>query len=173
MMLAVGSAWQPHGPAGQDGPRVTARSQGKGEGPLRPVKEAHEPLDHCHTPATAVQATAWRRRARRRSNAPPHRSPPPSRLAAWLANLPPEGLRALCTWEPCCRFGREPERRQVGIDARGTVAGTAAEGDSPLAGELGLLWWGELPIIKLGCVTHPIAPDFGKLQKQTLECSNR
>jgi len=140
--LALGIAWHTQVPAGKEGPRVPARSKGKGERPLRPVKDAHETLSHFPTPATKVQAKAWLLRSLRRSNEQPHRSQPPARRAAWLAHLLPEGLRALCTWEQCCRCAREPERRQVGLDARVTVAGTASEVDSPLAGEVGLLVWG-------------------------------
>ena len=77
-----------------------------------------------------------------RYNAQQHRSQPHARQADWLANLPAEGLRAMCTWEQFCRFAREPERRKVGVDARVTVAGTAYEVDPQLAGEVVLLLWG-------------------------------
>jgi hypothetical protein len=48
----------------------------------------------------------------------------------------------MCSWERFCTFAREPERRQVGGDARVTVAGTLYEVDADLAGETVLLWWG-------------------------------
>jgi hypothetical protein len=63
-------------------------------------------------------------------------------LADWLANLPAEGLREMCTWEQFCRLAREPERRKVGIDTRVSVAGTTYEVDPQLAGEVVLLLWG-------------------------------
>jgi hypothetical protein len=142
VMQALGVAWQTHVPAGKDGTRVTARAKGKVERPFRTVKEAHETLYHFHKPDTEAQANDWLLRYLLRYNAQQHRSQPHSRLADWLANLPAEGLRAMCTWEQFCRFAREPERRKVGVDARVTVAGTAYEVDPQLAGEVVLLLWG-------------------------------
>jgi hypothetical protein len=142
VMQALGIAWQTHVPAGKDGTRVTARAKGKVERPFRTVKEAHETLYHFHKPATEAQANDWLLRYLLRYNAQPHRSQDHARLADWLANLPPEGVRAMCTWEQFCRFAREPERRKVGVDARVTVAGTAYEVDPQLAGEVVLLLWG-------------------------------
>jgi hypothetical protein len=142
VMQALGIAWQTHVPAGKDGTRVTARSKGKVERPFRTVKEAHETLYHFHQPDTEAQANDWLLRYLLRYNAQQHRSQPHSRQADWLANLPAEGLRAMCTWEQLCRFAREPERRKVGVDARVTVAGTAYEVDPQLAGEVVLLLWG-------------------------------
>jgi hypothetical protein len=142
VMLALGIAWQTHVPAGKDGTRVTARSKGKVERPFRTVKEAHETLYHFHKPETEGQANEWLLRYLLRYNDQQHRSQPHSRTEDWLAHLPADGLRAMCTWEQFCRFAREPERRKVGIDARVTVAGTAYEVDPNLAGEVVLLWWG-------------------------------
>ena len=42
----------------------------------------------------------------------------------WLKNLPADGVREMCSWERFCAFAREPERRQVGGDARISVGGT-------------------------------------------------
>ena len=53
----------------------------------------------------------------------------------WVRQLPPAGLRAMCSWERFCAFAREPERRKVGVDARVTVDGVAYEVDPNLAGE--------------------------------------
>src|SRR5713101_8011928 len=142
VMLALGIAWQTHVAAGKDGTRVTARAKGKVERPFRTVKEAHETLYHFHKPETEAQANEWLFRYLLRYNAQPHRSHDHARMADWLANLPPEGLREMCTWEQFCRFAREPERRKVGVDARVTVAGTAYEVDPQLAGESVLLLWG-------------------------------
>jgi hypothetical protein len=140
--LTIRVAWQTHVPAGKDGTRVTARSKGKVERPFRTVKEAHETLYHFHQPDTEAQANEWLLRYLLRYNEQQHRSQPHSRLADWLAHLPAEGLRAMCTWEQFCRLAREPERRKVGVDARVTVAGTTYEVDPQLAGEVVLLFWG-------------------------------
>src|SRR5256886_17409339 len=144
VMQALGGAWQTHMAAGKDRTRVTARSKGKVERPFRTVKEAHETLSHFHKPATEAQANAWLLRYLLHYNAQQHRSHPHSRQADWVANLPAEGRREMCTWEQFCRFAREPERRKVGVDARVTVAGTAYEVDPQLAGEVVLLLWGLL-----------------------------
>jgi hypothetical protein len=60
----------------------------------------------------------------------------------WLKNLPPSGVRAICSWERFCTFAREPERRRVGGDARVSVDGVNYEVDPHLAGETVILWWG-------------------------------
>src|SRR5207249_464331 len=86
-------------------------------------KEAHETLYHFHKPETEAQANAWLLRYLLRYNEQQHRSQPHSRQADWVANLPAEGLREMCTWEQFCRLAREPERRKVGIDARVTTSG--------------------------------------------------
>ena len=75
-------------------------------------------------------------------NSMPHRSEAHSRQEDWLANLPPEGIRAMCNWERFCSFAREPERRKVGVDARVSLDGTLYEVDPDLAGEEVVLWWG-------------------------------
>jgi hypothetical protein len=142
VMLGLGIAWQTHRAAGKDGTRVTARAKGKVERPFRTVKEAHEILYHFHTPDTEAQANTWLLRYLMRYNAQQHRSQPHSRLEDWLAHLPAEGLREMCTWEQFCRLAREPERRKVSVDARVTIAGTAYEVDPQLAGEVVLLLWG-------------------------------
>ncbi|EQD76611.1 integrase protein, partial [mine drainage metagenome] len=107
-----------HIPAGKDGTRTTARSKGKVERPFRTVKEAHETLYHFHKPETEKQANEWLMRYLLRYNDQDHRSEKHSRLEDWLSNLPPKGLRDMCTWEQYCRFAREPENRKVGVDAR-------------------------------------------------------
>jgi hypothetical protein len=142
VMQALGIAWQTHMLAGKDGTRVTARSKGKVERPFRTVKEAHETLYHFHQPDTEAQANEWLLRYLLRYNEQQHRSQSHSRMADWLAHLPAEGLREMCTWEQFCRFARAPERRKVGVDARVTIAGTAYEVDPQLAGEVVLLLWG-------------------------------
>jgi hypothetical protein len=60
----------------------------------------------------------------------------------WLENLPPSGVRAVCSWERFCTFAREPERRKVGSDARVSVGGVNYEVDPDLSGETVVLWWG-------------------------------
>jgi hypothetical protein len=131
-----------HMPAGSDGRRTTARSKGKVERPFRTVKEAHETLYHFHKPQNEAEANLWFRRYLAGYNAQRHRAEPHSRLEDWLANLPEGGIREMCAWERFCAFAREPERRQVGGDARVSVAGTLYEVDADLAGETVLLWWG-------------------------------
>lgn len=131
-----------HLPAGKDGRRPTARSKGKVERPFRTVKEAHETLYHFHEPENEAEANLWLHRYLARYNAQPHRSEPHSRIEDWLRHLPEAGVRQMCAWERFCAFAREPERRQVGIDARVTVEGTAYEVDAGLAGETVVLWWG-------------------------------
>ncbi len=131
-----------HLPAGSDGRRVTARSKGKVERPFRTVKEAHETLYHFHKPENEAEANLWLHRYLATYNGQQHRSEPHSRVEDWLANLPEGGIRAMCAWERYCAFAREPERRQVGGDARVSVDGAAYEVDADLAGETVLLWWG-------------------------------
>ncbi len=142
VMDALGVAWQTHLPAGKDGRRVTARAKGKVERAFRTVKEMLETLYHFHQPQNEAEANLWLQRYLLNYNRQPHRSEPRSRLEDWVAMLPPEGLREMCSWEQFCRFAREPERRKVGIDARISVGGTAYEVDPGLAGETVLLLWG-------------------------------
>lgn len=142
VMQALDIAWQTHVPAGNDGRRTTARSKGKVERPFRTVKEAHETLYHFHKPETEQQANDWLLRFLLRYNGQRHRTEPHSRLDDWLAKLPAEGLRDMCTWEQFCRFAREPERRKVGIDARLSIDGTQYEVEPGMAGDVVVLWWG-------------------------------
>ena len=123
-MLSLDVDWLIHLPAGKDSERVTARSKGKVERPFRTVKEAHETLYHFHKPETEEQANKGLLRYLLHYNDQPQRSQPHSHLEDWLARLPTEGIREMCSWENFCRFARESERRKVGIDAR-TVEGMA------------------------------------------------
>ena len=134
--------WQTHLPAGKDGRRVSARSKGKVERPFRTVKEAHETLYHFHKPENEIEANQWLLNYLLNYNQQQHRSEDHSRLEDWLANLPSEGIREMCSWERFSTFAREPERRKVGIDARITIDGTAYEVESSLAGETVILLWG-------------------------------
>jgi hypothetical protein len=143
VMLALGIEWQTHLPAGKDGTRVTARSKGKVERAFRTLKEAYETLYHFHRPQTEAQANEWLlRHLVYDYNVRPHRSEPHSRLEDWLGNLPPDGVREMCTWEQFCRFAREPEKRTVGGDARLSIDGTQYEIEPDLAGETVVLLWG-------------------------------
>ena len=142
VMEALGVICQTHMPAGKDGRRVTARSKGKVERPFRTVKEIHETLYHFHRPQNEAEANLWLQRYLLNYNRQPHRSEPHTRLDDWLANLPADGFREMCSWEQFCRFAREPERRKVGPDARVSVDGTAYEVAPELAGETVLLLWG-------------------------------
>jgi hypothetical protein len=167
VMEALGVDCQTHLPAGQDGRRVTARSKGKVERPFRTVKEMHETLYHFHRPQNEAEANLWLQRYLLNYNRQPHRSEPHSRLEDWLANLPAEGFREMCSWEQFCRFAREPERRKVGDDARVSVDGTAYELDPALAGETVLLLWGlydnDLYVEYEGERSGPYAPVSGPI----------
>lgn len=142
VMLALDIEWLTHIPAGKDGTRTTARPKGKVERPFRTVKEAHETLYHFHKPETERQANEWLMRYLLRYNDQSHRSEKHSRLDDWLANLPSEGVRDMCTWEQFCRFAREPERRKVGVDARIAIGGTAYQVEPDMVGETVVLLWG-------------------------------
>lgn len=143
VMLALGIKWLTHVPAGQDGNRTTARSKGKVERAFRSIKEAYETLYHFHRPETEQQANDWLLRYLIHDyNLRRHRAELHTRLDDWLGNLPPEGIREMCSWEQFCRFAREPERRKVGIDARLTIGGTAYEVEPDMAGESVVLLWG-------------------------------
>jgi hypothetical protein len=142
VMEHLGVAVLPHLPAGKDGRRPTARSKGKVERPFRTVKEAHETLYHFHKPETEAEANLWLKRYIAQYNAQQHRSEAHTRIEDWLESLPEGGVREMCSWERFCAFAREPERRQVGGDARISVGGTLYEVDADLAGETVLLWWG-------------------------------
>ena len=106
------------------------------------MKEAHETLYHFHEPQNETEANAWLFNYLLRYNDQPHRSASHSRMEDWLHQLPPEGLREMCSWERFCTFAREPERRQVGNDAQVSVAGVRYDVDPDLAGETVLVWFG-------------------------------
>jgi len=142
VMGYLGIEVRTHMPKDSDGRRPTARAKGKVERPFRSVKEMHETLYHLHEPETEAEANAWLMRFLIHYNGMPHRSEPHSRQEDWIANLPAEGIRAMCGWERFCTFAREPERRKVGVDARVSLDGTAYEVDPDLAGEEVVLWWG-------------------------------
>jgi hypothetical protein len=142
VMDRLGVRVMPHLPAGKDGRRPTARSNGKVERAFRTVKEAHETLYHFHKPTSEEEANQWLQHYLVQYNAQPHRGGGRSRLEDWHASLPESGLRAMCSWERYCAFAREPERRKVGSDARVTVEGIVYELDPELAGETVVLWWG-------------------------------
>ncbi len=142
VMDRLGVTMMTHMPAGKDGRRPTARAKGKVERPFRTVKEAHETLYHFHRPETEAEANAWLSNFVNRYNEKPHRREPHSRIEDWLDRLPGNGIREMCSWERCCAFAREPERRKVGSDARIAVQGAYYEVDADLAGEEVILWWG-------------------------------
>lgn len=142
VMRYLGIEVHTHLPSGKDGRRTTARAKGKVERPFRSVKEMHETLYHFHEPETEEEANAWLFNFLLRYNDMQHRSEPHSRMEDWLKNLPPSGLREMCSWERFCTFAREPVRRKVGPDARITVEGVLYEVDPDLAGESVILWFG-------------------------------
>jgi len=142
VMGYLGIEVRTHMPRDSDGRRPTARAKGKVERPFRSVKEMHETLYHLHEPETEDEANAWLMRFLLHYNGMPHRTEAHSRQEDWLANLPAEGIRAMCSWERFSTFAREPERRKVGVDARVSSEGTLYEVDPDLAGEEVVLWWG-------------------------------
>jgi hypothetical protein len=142
VMGYLGIEVRTHMPKDSDGRRPTARAKGKVERPFRSVKEMHETLYHLHEPETEADANAWLMRFLIHYNGMPHRSDPHSRQEDWIANLPADGIRAMCGWERFCTFAREPERRKVGVDARVSLDGVPYEVDPDLAGEEVVLWWG-------------------------------
>jgi hypothetical protein len=142
VMSQLGVDARVHMPKDSDGRRVTARSKGKVERPFRTVKEAHETLYHFHQPENEAEANLWLRRYLVQYNDQRHRAEAHSRSEDWIANLPAEGYRSMCSWERFCAFAREPERRKVGVDARVQTGGVLYEVDPDLAGETVTLWWG-------------------------------
>lgn len=142
VMESLGVEVIAHMPAGSDGKRTTARAKGKVERPFRTIKDAHETLYHFQRPDTEEEANRGLVHFIDGYNARDHRSEPHSRIDDWLGHLPADGIRAMCTWERFCSFAREPERRQVGLDCRLTVAGVTYEVDPELAGETVVVWWG-------------------------------
>jgi hypothetical protein len=131
-----------HLPQGKDGRRVTARSKGKVERPFRTVKEMLETLYHLYEPKDEAEANQGMIPFLLRYNSMQHRLEPHSRIEDWLENLPPTGIRSMCSWERFCTFAREPEKRKVGPDARVVIEGTFYEVAPELAGEKVILWWG-------------------------------
>ena len=142
VMESLGIEVLVHMPAGSDGKRTTARAKGKVERPFRTIKDAHETLYHFQRPDTEDEANRGLVHFIDGYNARDHRSEPHSRADDWLGHLAADGIRAMCTWERFCSFAREPERRQVGLDCRLTVAGVTYEVDPELAGETVVVWWG-------------------------------
>jgi hypothetical protein len=142
VMKYLGVNVKTHLPRGKDGRRVTARAKGKVERPFRTVKEMYETLFHLYEPETELEANAGLMRFLKRYNSMRHRIEPHSRLEDWIQNLPPSGIRKMCSWERFCTFARDPERRKVGGDARVTVNGVTYEVDPEVAGQEVILWWG-------------------------------
>ena len=143
MMTQLGVDVRTHMPRGSGERRVTARSKGKVERPVRTVKEAHETLYHCHTPQSEAEANLW---LRNYLVATTPAAPVGAALASrgLVVQVGGSGLRAMCAWDRFRTFARKPERRRVGIDARGQVDGISYEVDPSLAGETVTFWWGLL-----------------------------
>ena len=113
VMGYLGIEVRTHMPRDSDGNRPTARAKGKVERPFRTVKEMHETLYHLHEPETEAEANAWLKRFLLHYNGMADRTEAHSRQEDWLANLPPEGIRAMCNWERFSTFAREPVRRKL------------------------------------------------------------
>ncbi len=132
-----------HLPDGKDGRRKTSRSKGKVERPFRTVKNSLEPLYHIHPPRNAVEANDWLYAyLLQRYNQEKHRYENHSRLDDWKQHLPPQGFRAMCTWEQFSPLVREPETRKVGSDACVAVNGVKYQLSSELVDLTVTLLWG-------------------------------
>ena len=121
---------------------MTVLIKGKVERAFRSVKDMHETLYHFHQPQTEDDANAWLLNYLVRYNEMAHRAEAHSRREDWEKNLPPSGIREMCTWERFCTFAREPLQRKVGSDAQVSVDGVGYEVDADLAGETVILWFG-------------------------------
>lgn len=142
VMGSLGIRVLTHLPPKQGDRHTAARAKGKVERPFRTIKEVHETLYHFHKPKDEEEANLWLRRALVTYNNADHRSEPHARIEHWLRHLPPEGVRAMCSWERFCAFARQPERRNVAGDATVSVEGTTYEVEPHLAGETVTLLWG-------------------------------
>lgn len=123
------------------------------------------PLYHFHKPKDEEEANLWLRRALVTYNNGEHRTGSHARIEDWLRHLPPDGVRAMCSWERFCAFAREPERRTVAGDATVSVEGAAYEVEPELAGETVTLLWGlfdqELFVEHQGKRFGPFQPSRG------------
>ncbi len=142
VMGSLGVRVLTHMPPTEAERRTAARAKGKVERPFRTIKEVHETLYHFHKPKDEEEANLWLRRALVTYNNGDHRAEPHARIEDWLRHLPPEGVRAMCSWERFCAFAREPERRTVAGDATVSVDGVSYEVEPALAGETVTLLWG-------------------------------
>jgi hypothetical protein len=79
------------------------------------TKEVHETLYHFHKPKDEAEANLWMRRALVTYNNGHHRAEPHSRVEDWLKNLPPSGVRAMCSWERFCAFARVSIGLETGL----------------------------------------------------------
>jgi hypothetical protein len=98
VMGSLGVRVLTHMPPSEAERRTAARSKGKVERPFRTIKEVHETLYHFHKPKDEAEANQWMRRALVTYNNGDHRAEPHSRVEDWLKHLPPNGVRAMCSW---------------------------------------------------------------------------
>ena len=180
VMASLGVEVKTHMPAGSDGRRKTTRAKGKVERQFRTSKESFETLFHFHEPESLLEANQWLSHYLKPYNDMPHRSEPHSRLEDWVANLPTEGFRKICSWERFTALVREPETRTAGTDARVQVNGLIYQLAPELAGQKVIVYWGlfdsevfaEYEGKKYGpfCLAEPPIP-FGKFHpfKKTKE----
>lgn len=181
VMGSLGVRVLTHMPPSDSERRTPARAKGKVERPFRTIKEVHETLYHFHKPKDEEEANLWLRRALVTYNNGDHRTESHARIEDWLRHLPPDGVRAMCSWERFCAFAREPERRTVAGDATVSVEGASYEVEPELAGETVTLLWGlfdqELFVEHEGKRFGPFQPSRGavplfryrKYQKSKLE----
>lgn len=167
VMGSLGVRMLTHMPPSEAERRTPARAKGKVERPFRTIKEVHETLYHFHKPKDEEEANLWLRRALVTYNNSDHRTEPHSRIEDWLRHLPPDGIRAMCSWERFCAFAREPERRTVAGDATVAIEGATYEVEPELAGEIVTLLWGlfdqELYVEHSGKRWGPFQPSRGAI----------
>ena len=156
-----------HLPDGKDGRRKTARSKGKVERSFRGTKESLEPLYHIHPPTNLLEANEWLWNYLLRYAFEQHRHENHSRLDDWKQHLPPEGFRAMCSWEQFSALVREPETRKVASDACVTINGIRYQLSNELADLTVTLLWGvfdnELHVEYNGQNYGPFYPDKGPI----------
>lgn len=177
VMAHLGIEVRTHMPKNSDGRRKTARAKGKVERPFLTVKSTLETLYHFHAPETLAEANEWLRQYLQRYNAMPHRSESHSRVEDWVKNLPPEGFRAMCSWERFCTFAREPEQRKAAIDACVNANGVRYQLAPEMAGEEVTLLWGlfdnELYVEFNGEKQGPFYPSEGPIPLNTFRKSKK
>lgn len=171
VMSCLGIAWKTHEPKDADKLKTSARAKGKVERPFRSVKDAHEALYHFHKPKNEAEANEWLMHYLLQYNRQKHRLEDHSRIEDWTANLPEEGLQAMCSWEKFRSFAREPETKKVEKDSTISMDTVRYEVSPELVGEKVIVWWGlfdnELWVEHDGKKFGPYKPSSGPIPLHT------